>query len=178
MSGHSKWHNIKRKKEVEDSKRGKLFTKVGRQITVAAREGGGDPDSNPSLRLAIDKAKQAKMPKENIERAIQHGTGVGGADAYEEAIYEGFGPSGGALMVHTLTDNKNRTVSEIKSTFSKYGGSLGQQGSTAYIFAGEDKTPTFSVTIEGADSEQVKIFLSILEDNDDVQEVYSNYEII
>lgn len=178
MSGHSKWHNIKRKKEAEDSKRGKIFTKMSRQITVAAREGGGDPNSNPSLRLAIDKAKQAKMPKENIERAIQRGLGVGCTDAYEEAIYEGFGPSGGALMVYTLTDNKNRTVADIKNLFSKCGGSLGQPGSTAYIFSGEDKSPSFNITIESSDSEQINKLLSALEDHNDVQEVYSNYEII
>ena len=125
MSGHSKWHNIQGKKGKADKARSNIFTKVARLIMVAAREGGGNPDMNFSLRIAVDKAKAVNMPKDNIERAIKSGTGDSkDGKAIEEVIYEGFGPSGAAFLVEALTDNKNRTVSEIKNTFSKYGGSM------------------------------------------------------
>src|SRR5699024_5676729 len=134
MAGHSKWSNIQHRKKAQDKKRGKIFTRLIRELTVAARMGGGDPDSNPRLRLAIDKALSANMPKDNIERAIKRGTGDGEAENYEEIRYEGYGPNGVAIMVDCLTDNKNRTVSEVRHTFSKRGGNLGADGSVSYLF--------------------------------------------
>lgn len=135
MAGHSKWASIKHKKAVVDSRRGKLFTKLGRAITVAAREGGGDPDGNPSLALAIQKARDASMPKDNIERAIARGTGEGAdADAIEAVLYEGYGPGGVALLIEALTDNRNRTGAEVRHALTKHGGSLGEPGSVAYLF--------------------------------------------
>lgn len=135
MAGHSKWASIKHKKAVVDSRRGKLFTKLGRAITVAAREGGGDPDGNPSLALAIQKARDASMPKDNIERAIARGTGEGAdADAIESVVYEGYGPGGVALLIEALTDNRNRTGAEVRHALTKHGGSLGEPGSVAYLF--------------------------------------------
>jgi YebC/PmpR family DNA-binding regulatory protein len=135
MAGHSKWAGIKHKKAIVDSRRGKLFTKLARAITVAAKEGGGDPDGNPALGLAVQKAKDASMPKDNIERAIAKGTGEGAdADALETVLYEGYGPGGVALLVEALTDNRNRTGSDVRHTFSKHGGSLGEPGSVAYLF--------------------------------------------
>ena len=135
MAGHSKWASIKHKKAVVDSRRGKLFTKLGRAITVAAREGGGDPDGNPSLALAVQKARDASMPKDNIERAIARGTGEGAdADAIEAVVYEGYGPGGVALLIEALTDNRNRTGAEVRHALTKHGGSLGEPGSVAYLF--------------------------------------------
>ena len=135
MAGHSKWAGIKHKKAIVDAKRGKLFTKLARAITVAAKEGGGDPEGNPSLSLAVQKAKDASMPKDNIERAIAKGTGEGAdADALEAVLYEGYGPGGVAVLVEALTDNRNRTGSEIRHIFSKHGGNLGEPGSVAYLF--------------------------------------------
>ena len=135
MAGHSKWAGIKHKKAIVDARRGKLFTKLARHITVAAKDGGGDPDGNPSLALAIQKAKDASMPKDNIERAIQRGTGEGAdAASYEAIVYEGYGPGGVALLIEALTDNRNRTGSEVRHALSKAGGSLGEPGSVAYLF--------------------------------------------
>src|SRR5215467_1454144 len=135
MSGHSKWASIKHKKAVVDARRGQQFTKLTRAITVAAREGGGDPEGNPALALAVQKAKDASMPKDNIERAIAKGTGEGtDVDALEAVMYEGYGPGGVAILVEALTDNRNRTGSEIRHAFSKAGGSLGEPGSVAYLF--------------------------------------------
>ena len=134
MAGHSKWANIRFRKGVQDAKRGKLFTKLIREITVAAREGGGDPASNPRLRAAIDKAKAQSMPKDNIDRAIKRGTGAVEGAIYEEVRYEGYGPGGVAVMVDCLTDNRNRTVAEVRHAFSKYGGNLGADGSVIYLF--------------------------------------------
>ena len=135
MSGHSKWHSIKHKKAVVDARRGQQFTKLARAITVAAREGGGDPEGNSGLALAIQKARDASMPKDNIERAIAKGTGEGGdADQIQTAIYEGYGPGGVALLIEALTDNRNRTGAEIRHAFAKQGGSLGEPGSVAYLF--------------------------------------------
>jgi YebC/PmpR family DNA-binding regulatory protein len=134
MAGHSKWANIQHRKGAQDKKRGKLFTKLIREITVAAKMGGGDPDSNPRLRTAIDKAKGQSMPKDNIERAVKRGAGeLDGVD-YLELRYEGYGPGGTAVMVDCLTDNKNRTVAEIRHAFTKYGGNLGADGSVNYLF--------------------------------------------
>ncbi|MGH0034257.1 MAG: YebC/PmpR family DNA-binding transcriptional regulator [Myxococcota bacterium] len=134
MSGHSKWSTIKRKKGANDAKRGKIFTKLIREISTAARLGGGEIDSNPRLRLVVDKAKTANMPKDNIERAIQKGLGGGDTDAFEECIYEGYGPAGVAILVETLTDNKNRTVGEVRHLLNKYGGNLGANGCVSYLF--------------------------------------------
>src|SRR4051794_7332187 len=135
MSGHSKWASIKHKKKAVDAKRGALFTKLTRAITVAAREGGGDPDGNPALALAIQKARDASMPKDNIERAIAKGTGADAdADAFESVLYEGYGPGGVAILVEALTDNRNRTGSEVRHMFTKHGGNLGEPGSVAWTF--------------------------------------------
>ena len=135
MAGHSKWASIKHKKKAVDAKRGALFTKLTRAITVAAREGGGDPEGNPSLALAVQKARDASMPKDNIERAIAKGTGADAdADAYEAVLYEGYGPGGVAILVEALTDNRNRTGSEVRHAFTKAGGNLGEPGSVAWTF--------------------------------------------
>ncbi len=134
MSGHSKWATTKRKKAVIDAKRGKMFTKLIKEITIAAREGGGDPEANPRLRLAVDNAKAANMPQDNIERAIKKATGELEGQSYHELTYEGYGPSGIAIMVEVATDNKNRTVAEIRHLFSKGGGGLGENGSVAWMF--------------------------------------------
>ncbi len=135
MSGHSKWSSIKHKKAVVDSRRGAQFSKLSRAIMVAARDGGGDPDTNVTLENAVRKAKEASMPKENIERAIAKGTGEGGeADAIESVLYEGYGPGGVAVLVEALTDNRNRTGADVRHAFSKNGGSLGEPGSVAYLF--------------------------------------------
>ena len=134
MAGHSKWANIQHRKGAQDKKRGKLFTKLIREITVAARTGGPDETANPRLRLAADKARAASMPKDNIERAVKRGAGeIDGID-FEEVRYEGYGPGGVAVMVDCMTDNRNRTVAEVRHAFSKYGGNLGADGSVAYIF--------------------------------------------
>jgi len=135
MSGHSKWASIKHKKAIVDSRRGVQFTKLARAITVAARDGGGDPEANATLENAIRKAKEASMPKDNIERAIARGTGGSGeADAIETVLYEGYGPGGVAVLVEALTDNRNRTGADVRHAFSKHGGSLGEPGSVAYLF--------------------------------------------
>jgi YebC/PmpR family DNA-binding regulatory protein len=135
MAGHSKWAGIKHKKAIVDSRRGKLFTKLARAITVAAKEGGGDVDGNPALALAVQKARDASMPKDNIERAIAKGTGEGAdADALEAVTYEGYGPGGVAILVEAVTDNRNRTGAEMRHAFSKHGGNLGEPGSVAYLF--------------------------------------------
>jgi YebC/PmpR family DNA-binding regulatory protein len=135
VAGHSKWASIKHKKAATDAKRGKMFTKLARAITVAAREGGGDPDGNPTLATAIQKAKDASMPKDNIQRAIDRGTGAGSdGAAIERVVYEGYGPGGAAILVEALTDNRNRSGSEIRHAFEKSGGSLGEPGSVAYVF--------------------------------------------
>jgi len=134
MSGHSKWSTIKRKKGAEDAKRGKIFTRVAREITVAAREGGGDPSTNPALRLSIDKARAANMPKDNIERAVKRGTGELEGGQLEEVIYEGYAPHGVALLVKCLTDNRNRTLSEVRRVFNRSGGNLAEAGAVAWMF--------------------------------------------
>src|SRR3712207_3325497 len=135
MAGHSKWAGIKHKKAIVDARRGKLFTKLARAITVAAKEGGGDPATNAALGLAVQKAKDASMPKDNIERAIAKGTGAGAdAESYEAVLYEGYGPGGVALLIEAMTDNRNRTGSEVRHLLSKHGGNLGEPGSVAYLF--------------------------------------------
>ena len=135
MAGHSKWANIQHRKNAQDAKRGKLFTKLIREITVAARSGDPDPNANPRLRLAVDKALTANMTKDTIERAIKRGAGATDGENYEEIRYEGYGPGGAAVMVDCMTDNRNRTASDVRHAFSKYGGNLGTDGSVAYLFA-------------------------------------------
>jgi len=239
MSGHSKWSTIKRKKGALDAKRGKIFTKLIRELQTAARIGGGDPDSNPRLRLVIDKAKAANMPKDNIQRAIQKGIGGGEGDAFEEAVYEGYGPGGTAILIEALTDNKNRTVSDVRHVLSKNGGNLGASGCVSYLFekrgmlvfegegldgdalleaaleagaedvvegegscevvtgptelhsvkdalGGEGFTPvsaelslepSTTVKLSGKDAEQMLRLADSLEDLDDVQNFYANFDI-
>jgi YebC/PmpR family DNA-binding regulatory protein len=134
MSGHSRWSTIKRKKGAADAKRGKIFTKLIREISTAARIGGGDSSANPRLRLAVDKARGANMPKDTIERAIKKGAGGGDDSAFEEVVYEGYGPGGTAIYVEALTDNRNRTVGEVRHVLTKHGGNLGASGCVAYLF--------------------------------------------
>jgi YebC/PmpR family DNA-binding regulatory protein len=239
MSGHSKWHSIKHKKGALDAKRGKLFTKIIREMSIAARLGGGDPNSNPRLRTAVDKAKSVNMPADNIKRAIQKGTGELEGAAYEDITIEGYGPGGVALLVEGTTDNRNRTVSEIRHIFTKNGGNLGTAGSVSYMFkprgyvaiakakvdeerlmelaleAGADdiqaagelwevytlpqaheavvnalkkagldaeeahigKYAETSVHLEGPKAQQMLKLVEALEDNDDVQNVWSNFDI-
>jgi YebC/PmpR family DNA-binding regulatory protein len=238
MSGHSKWANIKHRKAAVDAKRGKIFTKIIRELTVAARH-GGDPNTNSRLRIAIASAKTQNMPKDTIDRAIKRGTGELGGEELHEIIYEGYGPGGSAVLVEVLTDNKNRTVSEIRRIFTKYGGNLGESGCVAWTFekrgriafergsVDEDKlfeivleagaddvkteegelvviTPTESfesvkaaieqsglkyssaevtmipqnsVRIDGKEAEHMLRLMEALEDSDDVQNVYSNFDI-
>jgi YebC/PmpR family DNA-binding regulatory protein len=164
MAGHSKWANIRFKKGAKDAKRGKLFTKLIREITVAAKEGGGEIASNPRLRLAVDKAKAQSVPKDSIDRAITRGTGELEGDNYEEVRYEGYGPNGVAVMVDCLTDNRNRTVADVRHAFTKFGGNLGADGSVAYLFekvglltypAGSDEDRIMEAAIEGGASDVV-----------------------
>jgi YebC/PmpR family DNA-binding regulatory protein len=155
MSGHSKWASIKHKKAIVDSRRGAAFSKLTRAITVAARDGGGDPVGNPALDLAIRKAKEASMPKDNIERAIAKGTGEGGeADAIESVLYEGYGPGGVAVLVEALTENRNRTGADVRHAFSKQGGSLGEPGSVAYLF---DKKGTIVIDSERYSEDELMV---------------------
>jgi len=153
MAGHSKWAGIKHKKAIVDSRRGKLFTKLARAITIAAKEGGGDVEGNPRLSLAVQKAKDASMPKDNIERAIAKGTGEGAdADALETVVYEGYGPGGVALLVEAVTDNRNRTGADVRHVFGKFGGSLGEPGSVAYLF---DKKGVVVVSAEAVSEDDL-----------------------
>jgi len=152
MSGHSKWANIKHKKGRADAERGKIFTRITKEIVVAARVGGGDPTMNPRLRAAMDKARQANMPNENIERGVKRGTGELEGVTYEEVTYEGYGPGGVAFFVESLTDNRNRTVSDMRHAFSKAGGSLAESGSVAWVF---ERKGTITVPKEGVDEEEL-----------------------
>jgi len=239
MSGHSKWSSIKHKKGAADAKRGKLFSKLARAITVAARDGGGDPDGNPTLATAVQKAREASMPKDKIQKAIDTGTGAGAAgEAIERIVYEGYGPAGVAVLVEALTDNRNRASAEIRFAFSKHGGSLGEPGSVAWIFekkgaivvdagryseddlivaidagaedvredgdklrviceptdltavraaleesgveiesAGLATEPKSSVEVKGHDAERLLKLLDDLDEQDDVDEVFANFDI-
>ena len=174
MSGHSKWSTIKRKKGAADAKRGKIFTKLIREIATAARIGGGEVDSNPRLRLVVDKAKSANMPKDNIARAIQKGVGGGESDAYDECTYEGYGPGGVALLIQALTDNKNRTVSEIRHALSKNAGNLGASGCVAYLFEKKGL-----VTIDRADVDADAVMEAALEAGaEDVLESADSIDVV
>jgi YebC/PmpR family DNA-binding regulatory protein len=173
MSGHSKWHSIKHKKAVVDQRRGQHFTKLARAITVAAREGGGDPDGNPSLALAVQKARDASMPKDNIERAIAKGTGEGvDADQIETVVYEGYGPGGVALLIEALTDNRNRTSADVRHAFSKHGGNLGEPGSVSYLF---DKSGVIVVDASRYDEDDLMVAIDAgaqdISLDDDVYEI-------
>ncbi|MFN8593952.1 MAG: YebC/PmpR family DNA-binding transcriptional regulator [Thermomicrobiales bacterium] len=154
MSGHSKWSTIKRQKGAADAKRGQLFTKLAREITVAARAGLPDPDSNARLRLAVDRARAASMPKENIERAIQRAAGLGAGDQFDELFYEGYGPGGAALMIQAQTDNRNRTVGEVRAVLTRAGGTLGESGSVGWMF---DQTGMIEIPTAGADSDDIAL---------------------
>ncbi len=240
MSGHSKWANIKRKKGANDAIRGKITTKIGREITIAVRMGGGDPTGNMRLKLALSKAKANNIPKDNIQRAIQKGLGAADGSSYEELTYEGYGPGGSALMLDILTDNRNRTAADVRHLFSKHGGNLGETGCVGWMFkqqavfiveketfddedalmdivleaGAEDMkaeddvfeitaapsdydaieaalaekgietasaevtmVPDTTVKLEGKDAEKIQNLVDALEENDDVQNVYGNYEI-
>jgi len=174
MAGHSKWSQIKRKKGAKDAARGKLFGKLIREITVAARQGGGDPASNARLRLAVQTAKDNNMPQDNITRAIKKGSGETGGAAYEEVTYEGYGPNGVALMIDTLTDNKNRTAAEVRHVLNKHNGNLGENGCVAWIF---DTKGVIWVGKDAADEE--KLFDLALEAGaEDVRDEGDGFEIV
>jgi len=173
MAGHSKWANIKHRKGAQDAKRGKVFTKIIKELTVAARISGGDPDANPRLRTAIDKAKQANMPKDNVDRAIKKGTGDLDGVNYEEGIFEGYGPGGVALIVEFLTDNRTRTVADVRHIFSKYGGNLGVSGSVAFLF---DRKGLISFSTDN-DFEQV-FEIALEAEAEDVRDEGDIYEVI
>lgn len=173
MSGHSKWATIKRKKAALDAKKGKIFTKLIKEITIAARQGGGDPAGNPRLRLAIDNAKAENMPAENIERAIKKATGELEGVTYHELTYEGYGPAGVAMLVEVATDNKNRTVAEVRHIFSKHGGSLGETGSVAWMFERKGV-----ITLPKQDKSEDDILAIVLDAGaDDLQTEEEFYEI-
>jgi len=157
MAGHSKWANIKHRKARQDASRGKIWTKVIREITVAAK-GGPDPNDNPRLRLALEKANSANMPKDTIKRAIEKGSGTGETGALEEIIFEGYGPGGVAILVETMTDNRNRTVSDVRHAFSKFGGNLGTDGSVAYLFK---KLGVIHLSKDFAEDELVELVIEI-----------------
>lgn len=170
MAGHSKWANIKHRKGAQDAKRGKIFTKVIKELTVAARIGGDDPNANPRLRTAIDKAKQANMPKDNVDRAIKKGTGDLDGVNYEEGLFEGYGPGGVALIVEFLTDNRTRTVADVRHIFNKYGGNLGVSGSVAFLF---DRKGLISFSIENDFDQIFEVALEAgAEDVNDEGDVY------
>ncbi len=173
MSGHSKWHSIKYKKAAQDAKRGKIFTKIIRELAVAARTGGGDPDANPRLRKAIADAKAVNMPSDNIKRAIKKGTGELEGTSYEEISYEGYGPGGVAIYVEALTDNKNRTVSELRHIFSKNGGNIGESGCGAWMFSRKG----YVVVEKVKASEDELLDIALEAGAEDLKEDGSNYEI-
>lgn len=154
MSGHNKWSKIKRQKGVEDAKKGQIYTKLTREIIVAARQGGGDPETNFKLRLAIQKAREASMPKDNIERAIERGSGGAEGAVLEELMLEGYGPSGTAILVQTLSDNRNRTVQEVRNVFTRQGGSMGSAGCVAWLF---DSRGLISIEAEGKDTDEITL---------------------
>jgi YebC/PmpR family DNA-binding regulatory protein len=173
MSGHSKWATTKRKKAVIDAKRGKIFTKLIKEITIAAREGGGDPSGNPRLRLAIDNAKSANMPADNIDRAIKKATGELDGQSYSELTYEGYGPGGVAMLVEVVTDNKNRTVAEVRHLFSRGGGNLGETGSVAWMF---ERKGVITIPKQGKTEDQI-LEIVLDEGAEDIQTEEEFFEI-
>lgn len=174
MSGHSKWHTIKHKKGAADAKRGKIFTRIIKELTVAARNGGGDPDTNPRLRTVIAEAKQVNMPADNIKRAIRRGTGEEEGVSYDEVTYEGYGPGGVAVLIETLTDNKNRTVGEIRHIFSKWGGKLGEPNSVARMFH-----KTGLIVVDKSKASEEALMEAVLDAGaDDMKDDGSAWEIV
>ena len=174
MSGHSKWSSIKHKKGAADAKRGKLFSKLSRAITMAAREGGADPTGNATLATAIQKAKDNSMPKDNIERAIQRGAGAGDGETYENIIYEGYGPAGVAVLVEVMTDNRNRTAADVRNIFNKNSGKLGETGTVAWIFERKG-----SIVVDtGATDEDTLMTVAIDAGAEDVAQDENTYEIV
>ncbi|WP_143260957.1 YebC/PmpR family DNA-binding transcriptional regulator [Bacillus paralicheniformis] len=180
MAGHSKWKNIQRRKNAQDAKRGKIFMKLAKEIYVAAKEGGPDPESNASLRLVIDKAKNANMPNDNIDRAIKKASGSQDGKSYEEITYEGYGPSGVAVMVKCLTDNKNRTATNVRTAFSKNGGSLGETGCVSYMF---DRKGYMAIEREDLEIDEEEFMLEVidagaeeLETSEELFEIYTEPE--
>ncbi|MBO8177539.1 YebC/PmpR family DNA-binding transcriptional regulator [Aeribacillus pallidus] len=180
MAGHSKWKNIQRRKNAQDAKRGKIFQKLAKELYVAAKQGGGDPESNPALRLVIEKAKAANMPNDNITRAINKATGNQAAENYEEITYEGYGPGGVAVMVTCLTDNKNRTASNVRLAFSKNGGNLGETGCVSYLF---DRKGYLVIEREGLEVDEDDMLLQVIEagaeemeSSEEVFEIYTDPE--
>jgi YebC/PmpR family DNA-binding regulatory protein len=174
MSGHSKWHSIKHKKGVADSKRGRIFTRLIKEITAAARNGGGDVDSNPRLRLAVATAKASNMPADNIKRAIMRGTGELPGVSYEDVNYEGYGPGGAAIIMHVLTDNKNRTVAEVRHILSKNGGNLGESGCVGWMF----ERKGYFVVEKAAAEEEKLLDIALGAGADDLREDGDNFEIL
>jgi len=154
MSGHSKWATIKRKKGAADAKRGQLFTKIGRELAIAARDGGPNPETNFKLRLIMDKARQANMPKDNIQRAIERGAGTGTRESFEEIVYEGYGPGGTAMLVSVLTDNRNRSVADVRRIFSRHAGNLGETGCVAWLF---DRKGLLTIEPDNGDAEDLAL---------------------
>jgi YebC/PmpR family DNA-binding regulatory protein len=174
MSGHSKWHNIRIKKQKMDQVRGRLFSRLSREITVAAKEGGGNPEANLRLRAAIERARDAGMPNENIQRAIQRGTGEGGGEALEVVVYEGYGPGGVAVLVEALTDNRNRTASEIRAIFRDHGGRMSEVGSVAWMFDRKG-----SIVVDRAAADEDAVITAALEGGaEDVRSTEDSYEIV
>ena len=176
MSGHSKWSTIKHKKAAADAKRGKVFSQLSKNIRIAVKAGGGDPNKNSNLRLAIEKAKAANMPKNNIKRAIERASGIGKAGGLDEIVYEGYGPAGVGLIIVAVTDNKMRTSSQIRGVLSKYQGSLGGPGSAMYLFSrsGADYQVKIPANVDEAERQKIQKLIDSLEELDDVEEVYSN----
>ena len=174
MSGHSKWHSIKHKKGAADAKRGRIFTKIIKELTIAARAGGGDPDSNPRLRTVIAEAKSVNMPAENIKRAVRRGTGEEPGVAYEEIMYEGYGPGGAALMIDVLTDNRKRAVGELRHLLSKHGGNLGESNSVAWMF---DKKGY--IVVEKSKTDEEMLMAATLDAGaDDLRDDEDNWEVV
>ncbi|UQF71723.1 YebC/PmpR family DNA-binding transcriptional regulator [Vagococcus lutrae] len=176
MAGHSKWNNIKGRKNAQDAKRGKIFQKLSREIYMAAKSGGPDPATNPSLRLVLDKARSANMPNDNIQRAIKKATASGAGEHYDEVTYEGYGPGGVAILVYALTDNRNRTASNVRVAFTRNGGSLGETGSVSYMF---DRKGYIAIEREGLDIDEDTMMMTVLEvgaddllTSDEVFEIY------
>ena len=180
MSGHSKWHNIQGRKNAQDAKGGKIFRKISRDLYMAAKSGGPDPDANPQLRLVMEKARAANMPKDNIKRALDKATGANGAN-YEEITYEGYGPAGVAILVHALTDNRNRTASAVRTDFNRNGGNLGETGSVSFMF---DRKGYIAIVREDLDVDEDQMFEDVIEagaedlqTSDEVFEIYTEPKI-
>lgn len=174
MSGHSKWHNIRLRKGKQDAEKGKLFTRLAREIIVAAKDGGGSPDTNARLRLAIEKARESSMPMDNIRRAIDRGVGGGQGTSYDEVTYEGYGPAGVAVMVATMTDNRNRTVAEIRNAFNRGGGSLGETGCVGWMFDSRGV-----ITVPGGSTDEDSLMMAALEAGaEDVRHEEETFEVL